>query len=71
MSITPTPPRAARFAKLPAAEQYSGRSRSRLYQLAAIHHGLFIKDRRSTLVDLNVLDEIMAALPPARIGAGK
>jgi len=42
-----------------------------LYQLAAIHHGLFIKDRRSTLVDLNVLDEIMAALPPARIGAGK
>jgi len=71
MSITSTPPRAARFAKLPAAEEYSGRSRSRLYQLAAIHQGLFVKDRKSTLVDLNVLDGIMNALPPARIGEGK
>ena len=71
MSITSTSPRAARFGKIPTAEQYSGRSRSRLYQLAAIHHGLFVKDGKSTLVNLDVLDEIMGALPPARIGEGK
>jgi hypothetical protein len=52
-----------RMAKLPLAVAYSGRSRSRLYELALEHPQLFRKDGTSTLVDFDVLDRILGALP--------
>ncbi len=57
-----------RFGKLAAAIVYSGRSRSRLYQLAAENRGLIRKDGASTLIDFDVLDRILDALPIAEIG---
>jgi hypothetical protein len=56
-----------RFGTIPRAVDYSGRSRSRLYQLAAKHEGLFRKDGKSTLVDFAILDRILDGLPVARI----
>jgi hypothetical protein len=56
-----------RLGTIARATDYSGRSRSRLYQLAAKHEGLFRKDGASTLVDFGVLDKILDSLPVARI----
>jgi hypothetical protein len=56
-----------RFGTIPRAVDYSGRSRSRLYQLAAKHAGLFRKDGKSTLVDFAILDRILDGLPVAKI----
>jgi hypothetical protein len=58
-----------RFGSIPRAIDYSGRSRSRLYQLAAKHEDLFRKDGGSTLVDFAVLDRILDGLPLAKIKA--
>jgi hypothetical protein len=65
MSITSTA--GPRFGTIPSAVDYSGRSRSRLYQLAAIHEGLFRKDGKSTLVDFAVLNRILDTLPVAKV----
>lgn len=67
MSITSTAAPRPRFGTIPRASDYSGRSRSRLYQLAAKHEGLFRKDGKSTLVDFAVLDQILNGLPIAKI----
>jgi hypothetical protein len=56
-----------RFGNIARAIDYSGRSRARLYQLAAKHEGLFRKEGRSTLVDFAILDQILDALPSAQI----
>ena len=56
-----------RLGKIPAATAYSGRSRTRLYQWAEQHEGLFKKDGASTLVDFDILDEILDQLPVAVI----
>jgi hypothetical protein len=56
-----------RFGTIPSAVDYSGRSRSRLYQLAARHEGLFRKDGKSTIVDFAILDQILDGLPVAKI----
>jgi hypothetical protein len=56
-----------RFGTIPRAVDYSGRSRSRLYQLAAKHEGLFVKDGKSTLVDFAILNQILDELPIAKI----
>jgi hypothetical protein len=64
MSITSTAMR-PRMGKIAQAVTYSGRSRSRLYQLSAEYPGLFRKDGASTLVDFDILDRILDALPPA------
>jgi hypothetical protein len=56
-----------RFGTIPQAVDYSARSRSRLYQLAAKHEGLFRKDGKSTIVDFAILDRILDSLPVARI----
>ena len=64
MSIPSTLPR---FGTIPRAVDYSGRSRSRLYQLAAKYPGLFVKDGKSTLVSFVVLDRILDELPVAKI----
>jgi hypothetical protein len=67
MTIPPTVEFRPRFGKLPHAIKYSGRSRARLYQLAAKHKGLFRKDGKSTLVDFAILDQILDGLPVAKI----
>ena len=55
-----------RFGRMPGAKRYSGMSRSKLYELAAEHPGLFKKlGDQITLVDFDLLDEILAALPAA------
>jgi hypothetical protein len=56
-----------RFGTILRAVDYSGRSRSRLYQLAAKHEGLFRKDGKSTIVDFAILDRILDGLPTAKI----
>jgi hypothetical protein len=56
-----------RFGKLAAAVAYSGRSRSRIYEWAAQYLGLIRKDGASSLVDFDILDQILDALPVAEI----
>jgi hypothetical protein len=58
----------SRFGRIPDAKQRSGLSRAKLYQIAARHRGLFLKADDATIVDLEMLDQILAALPPAEIG---
>jgi hypothetical protein len=58
-----------RFGRIPAAVQRSGLKRNALYELAGKHEGLFRKAGASTIVDLELLDQILAELPPARIGS--
>jgi hypothetical protein len=60
-----------RFGKMPTAVAYSARSRSRLYELAAEYPGLIRKDKRSALVDLFILDQILDNLPIATIKRAK
>jgi hypothetical protein len=63
MSITSTA--VSRFGRIAAAEQRSGLKRGKLYQLAAANPGLFKKAGTATIVDLMLLDEILAGLPDA------
>ena len=58
-----------RTGKIRAAVQYSGIGRSSLYELAPQYEGLFLKFKKSTLVNFEVLDRIINALPPAKIKA--
>ena len=59
----------SRFGRIPDAVEHSGLSRSYIYELARIHLGLFKKAGRSTLVDLPMLDKILADCPPATLRA--
>lgn len=56
-----------RFSKIPPAMAYSGIGRTKLYELAGSHPGLFRKSGASTLVDMNFLDRILDGLPAAAI----
>jgi hypothetical protein len=56
-----------RFGKMPAAVEYSGRSRSRIYEWAAKYKGLIRKDGKSSIVDFDRLDQILDSLPIAEI----
>jgi hypothetical protein len=56
-----------RFGRIPVATAESGLSRSALYGLAARHIGLFKKAGSATIVDLNMLVDIIAELPDAHI----
>jgi hypothetical protein len=49
----------------------SGCGRTKLYELAGKHHGLFVKLDAATLVNLDLLDQILDRLPPAKIRAPK
>src|SRR5262249_29902852 len=53
--------------KIAVAMQYGGDSRSSLYEKAAEHPGLFVKNGRSTLVNLDKYDEILDTRPAAVI----
>jgi hypothetical protein len=63
--------RRPRFGRMPSAIEYSGLSRSRLYELAAVTNGLFRKQGRSTLIDFAVLDQLLEALPAAELKSAR
>lgn len=57
-----------RFGRIiPHAVDRSGLKRGALYALAAKHKGLFKKAGAATIVDLDMLDDILAALPAADV----
>jgi hypothetical protein len=56
-----------RFGRIPTATAYTGIGRSKLYELAARTPGLLKKFDGATLVDFDVLDAMLDALPPAEI----
>jgi hypothetical protein len=60
-----------RFGRIPHAIDRSGLSRSELYELAAENPGLFLKRGVATIVDLMMLDNVLAKLPAAEIGKNK
>jgi hypothetical protein len=57
--------RRPRFGKIPAAVAYSGVSRTVLYELRDVTPGLFRKNGKATLVDFDILDELLDRLPTA------
>jgi hypothetical protein len=57
-----------RFGRIPDAKEISGLSRTMIYRIAAKHPGLLLKADGATIVDLDFLRQILAALPPAEIG---
>jgi hypothetical protein len=65
MSITTTA--GPRWGRIPRAVEHSGIGKGKLYQLATVHKGLFRKVGGLTLVDLRMLDEIIAEAPVADI----
>jgi hypothetical protein len=56
-----------RFGRISTAANYSGISRSRLYEYAAVNAGLFRKNGAAVVVDFDVLDQILDKLPVAKI----
>jgi hypothetical protein len=58
-----------RFGRIPAAMTYSGLGRSKLYEEAAARPGLFRKNGKATIVDFDILDQILDELPIAEIKA--
>jgi hypothetical protein len=56
-----------RFGRISEAAAYSALSRATLYVLAPKHPGLFRKNGAATIVDFEILDQILDALPVARI----
>jgi hypothetical protein len=58
-----------RLGTIEDAENYSGIKRTKLYEQAARHAGLFVKWDAATRVNYDVLDEIIDALPDAQIKA--
>lgn len=71
MSIAKSEVTGRRFGRIPDAVGRSGLSPSELYELAAENHGLFRKRGVATLVDLIMLDDVLAELPAAQIGKNK
>jgi hypothetical protein len=68
VSLEHSPARARRrFGRIRVATAESGLSRSALYVLATKHRGLFKKAGSATIVDLNMLADILAELPDADI----
>jgi hypothetical protein len=57
-----------RWGRLPTARERSGLSKGKLYGLAEKHRGLFRKVDAATIVDLHMLDQILADQPPAELG---
>jgi hypothetical protein len=65
---TPTTPfHHPRAGRIPTATAYSGLGRSTLYRLAGVNPGLFKKNGAATIVDFDILDKILDALPAAAI----
>ena len=60
-----------RSGRLPDARIYSGLGRSSLYKKAAEYPGLFRKNGKATIVDYNILDQVIDDLPVAEIKPAK
>lgn len=60
-----------RFGKIKDASDYSSISRSKLYVFAQARPELFKKLGRCTVVDFDVLDEMLSALPIAELKGAK
>jgi hypothetical protein len=58
-----------RLGTIEAPEKYAGIGRTKLYEEAARHSGLFVKWDAATRVNFDLLDEIIDALPDAQIKA--
>jgi hypothetical protein len=58
-----------RFARIPEALTYAGISKSRFYEWARERPELVRKNGRASLVDFEVFDEILNALPTADLKA--
>ena len=54
-----------RFGRIKTAVAYSGIGRSTLYELREQTPGLFRKNGKATLVDFDILDALLDALPIA------
>jgi hypothetical protein len=60
-----------RFGRIPTAVAYSGVGRSSLYELASKVPGLFRKNGAAVLVDLDLLEQLVLAMPVAEINGPK
>ena len=67
--LSPEEPLRPRYLRVKNAVTYGGVGRSHLYKLAEKHPGLFRKNGKRTLVDLEIFDSILNTMPAARIGA--
>jgi hypothetical protein len=67
--LFPEEPLRPRYLRVKNAVTYGGVGRSHLYKLARKYPGLFRKNGRRTLVDVEILDRILGTLPMAHIGA--
>jgi hypothetical protein len=56
-----------RFGRIPTAVAYSGVGRSSLYEMASKVPGLFRKNGAAVLVDLDMLEQLVLAMPVAEI----
>jgi hypothetical protein len=56
-----------RFGKIADVTREGVVGRTKLYEMAACHPGLFRKNGASTLVDLHMLDQLLNGLPVATI----
>jgi hypothetical protein len=56
-----------RHARIPFALSYGGDSRTSLYRKATQTPGLFVKDGRTTFVDMDIYDQVLSKRPPAVI----
>ena len=56
-----------RLGPLNEAVRYRGISRSRLYEWARRHPGLIVKNGASSLVDYRIYDQLLDALPAAKL----
>jgi len=57
--------RQRRFGRIPEALSYSGLSRARFYEWVREHPDLIRKNGRASLVDFNLFDQLLDALPTA------
>lgn len=58
-----------RFGTIKDAVAYGGVSRSSLYIWAKQHRGLMVKNGATTLINFDLFDKLLDALPLAEIGA--
>jgi len=56
-----------RFGKIKDAAAYGGISRTKLYIWASQHPGLMVKSGVATLINFDLYDQLLDALPPAKI----
>jgi hypothetical protein len=58
-----------RFGRIPEALSYAGISRSRLYEWVRARPDLVRKNGRASLIDFDIFDQMLDALPTAELKA--